>query len=133
MPAVLDTAKTRRTLERLTAYYGSKGYFNNNTTFEIDTLKKRRANVAYKIDLGKPFVVESIARDIKSSAIDSIYDLNKDESFIKEGNQFDLARFAGERERLSKSSEIPVSIIFRRALFLMISQPIPLNSPTTKK
>src|SRR5690606_26614461 len=39
-PAVIDTFKTRRSLQRLSAYYKSKGYFNNNTTFVLDTSKK---------------------------------------------------------------------------------------------
>ena len=52
-PVVVDTTKARRTLERLSAYYGSKGYFNNNTTYIIDTLtKKKRASLDYRIDLG---------------------------------------------------------------------------------
>ncbi|CAZ94829.1 BamA/TamA family outer membrane protein [Zobellia galactanivorans] len=101
-PAILDTTKTRRTLERLRAYYGSKGYFNNNTTYEIDTLsKKRRAMVAYKVDLGHPFMIDSVSKKIASRAIDSIYTLHKAESFVKSGDQFDLTKFASERERLS--------------------------------
>ncbi|WP_289041690.1 BamA/TamA family outer membrane protein [uncultured Zobellia sp.] len=101
-PAILDTTKTKRTLERLSAYYGSKGYFNNNTRFEIDSLvEKRRASVSYKIDLGEPFIIDSISRKIESKAIDSIYLLNKDDAFVKDGDQFDLSKFANERERLS--------------------------------
>ena len=101
-PAILDTAQTRRTLERLGAYYGSKGYFNNNTTFEIDTLAKRqRATVNYKIDLGKPFMIDSISHSISSQAIDSIYQRNREDSFIQKGKQFDLADFNSERERLT--------------------------------
>ncbi len=106
-PAVLDTTDTRRTLERLSAYYGSKGYFNNNTTYQIDTLKKKRVALDYKVDLGKAFMIDSVSRKIASKAIDSIYQINTEESFVKEGNQFDLAQFAIERERLS--------IIFRNS------------------
>ncbi|WP_072994414.1 translocation and assembly module lipoprotein TamL [Pseudozobellia thermophila] len=101
-PVIVDTTKSRRTLERLSAYYGSKGYFNNNTTFVIDTLpRKKRAKIDYKIDLGKPFIIDSISKKIASRAIDSIYQLNAEASFVKEGEQFDLAQFAKERERLS--------------------------------
>jgi len=100
-PSVLDTTKTRRTLERLSAYYGSKGYFNNNTTYEIDTLKKQRAAVGYKVDLGKPFIIDTLSKKIASSDIDSIYRINTENSFVKDGEQFDLGQFASERERLS--------------------------------
>lgn len=101
-PAILDTVKTRRTLERMKAYYDSKGYFNNNTSFEIDTLPKgERAKVDYKIELGEPFTVDSVSREIASKAIDSIYALNTLGSFIKKGERFDLRKFGSERERLS--------------------------------
>lgn len=101
-PTVIDTSKTRRTLERLKAYYDSKGYFNNNTTYEIDTIpKKQRATVDYKIELGEPFVIDSVSRQIVSNAVDSIYALNAKDSFVKKGNRFDLTQFGAERERLS--------------------------------
>ena len=101
-PVILDTAKTRRTLERMKAYYGSKGYFNANTTFEIDTIQeKRRAEVNYKVELGDPFIIDSVSRRIASKAIDSIYGLNSEGSFVKAGERFELSKFALERERLS--------------------------------
>src|SRR5690606_25893027 len=77
-PAIIDTVKTRRSLQRLSAYYKSKGYFNNNTTFVLDTNKKRqRAAIRYKIDLGHPYMIDSLHGNIASSAIDSIYRLNE--------------------------------------------------------
>ncbi len=101
-PAILDISLTKRSLERLGAYYGSKGYFNNNTSFEIDTLaKRRRAVVKYKIDLREPFVIDSVTRRISSVAIDSLYLLNSKESLVKQGNQIDLDDFTKERERLT--------------------------------
>lgn len=101
-PAIIDTVKTRSTLERMKAYYDSKGYFNNNTTFEIDTLPRRqRAKVDYRIDLGEPFMIDSVSRQISSDAIDSIYAFNSTGSFVKKGDRFDLTKFGSERERLS--------------------------------
>ncbi len=101
-PTIIDTSDTRRTLERLQAYYNSKGYFNNNTTYVIDTLKRdKRAVIDYKITLGKPYMIDSIADKISSKAIDSIYQLNKAESLIKNRKQFDLVDFDNERKRLT--------------------------------
>ncbi|WP_149304740.1 translocation and assembly module lipoprotein TamL [Pareuzebyella sediminis] len=100
-PVIIDTVKTKRSLERLRAYYGSKGYFNNNTTYVIDTVKKKRGAIEYKIDLGQPFSIDSISRNIASKAIDSIYLLHTENAFVKRGDQFDLSFFAQERERLS--------------------------------
>lgn len=101
-PVIIDTAKTRKSLERLSAYYGSKGYFNNNTAFELDSAKRsQRAEIIYKVDLGSPYYIDSLSRNINSSAIDSIYVMHKDKSYIKEDTQFDLNDFNTERERLT--------------------------------
>lgn len=102
-PSIIDTVQTKKSLERLSVYYGSKGYFNNSTSYEIDsTKKKKRAEINYTIALGKPFIVDSITRNISSEAIDSIYQLNEDKSFIENSKQFDLVDFNNERKRLSE-------------------------------
>ena len=101
-PAIIDTADTRRTLERLKAYYSSKGYFNNNTTYVIDTLKRaKRAEIDYEITLGKPYIIDTITNKISSKVVDSIYQLNKSQSLIKKGEQFNLVNFENERLRLT--------------------------------
>jgi len=101
-PAILDTTQTRKTLERLNAYYSTKGYFNNKTNYDIDFLKrKHRVAVKYNIDLGEPFKLDSVSYKIGSSAIDSIYNLVKNDSYVKSGDQFDLENFNNERERLT--------------------------------
>lgn len=102
VPAVIDTVKTRKTLDRLQAYYGSKGYFNSDAAFTIDQgRRKQRASIDYKVSLGKPFIIDSLSKKIDSKAIDSIYELYKEDSFIKKEKQFDLGDFNNERERLT--------------------------------
>ncbi len=101
-PAILDTSLTRRSLERLSDYYRNRGYFNNNTTYEIDSLdKKQRVEVKYKLSLGKPAMIDSVSHRITSPALDSIYQLNLADSHIKAGNQIDINDFIDERQRLT--------------------------------
>lgn len=101
-PTVIDTSDTRRTLERLNAYYNSKGYFNNNTTFKIDSAQRpQRAKIDYRITLGEPYILDSIIDKISSKVIDSIYQLHKEDAWIKKGKQFDWVDFENERKRLT--------------------------------
>ena len=101
-PVVLDTSKTRRSLQRLSSYYYDRGYFNNTTHYSIDTTdRKKRAAVAYKIALGKPFLVDSLSNEISSKAIDSLYFINSGQSLVKKGQQFDRDIFNAERGRLT--------------------------------
>jgi len=101
-PAIIDTTKARRSLQRLNAFYKSKGYFNNNTTYVIDSSsRKQRAIMHYSLDLGNPYLIDSVTSKITSSALDSIHKANKSNSFIKHGQQIDLDNFNNERERLT--------------------------------
>ncbi len=101
-PVIIDTTKTRRSLERISAYYGSKGYFNNTTRYEIDSSNRaKRAGIDYRITLGKPYMIDSLTKRIDSRAIDSIYNLHKSFSYIQQDRQFDLDDFNSERKRLT--------------------------------
>ena len=101
-PEVIDSVKAQKSTSRLTAYYGSKGYFNNRASFEVvPGKKKQRAEIHYNVELGKPYVVDSISNNISSRAIDSIYRLNSAQSLIAANKQFDLVDFNNERARLT--------------------------------
>jgi len=101
-PVVIDTALTKKSVERLEAYYSTKGYFNNQGSFEIVPAKsEKKASVEYFVELNKPFVIDSLKKDISSPELDSLYGLNPRGSFVREGEQFDLQNFALERERLT--------------------------------
>lgn len=101
-PVVIDTSLTQKTVDRLKAYYNSKGYFNNSGTYSIVKGKrKKRAEVDYKISLEKPFLIDTILKNISSPELDSIYNSSVNSAFVKDGEQFDLANFNQERERLT--------------------------------
>ncbi|WP_350285169.1 BamA/TamA family outer membrane protein [uncultured Croceitalea sp.] len=102
VPAIIDTALTRKTVERLEGYYGTKGYFNNRASYDINrTKRKRRAEIDYNVNLGKPYFIDSIAINIAAAPLDSIYQRTQKESLVVPGEQFDLSNFNEERQRLT--------------------------------
>ncbi|MEW2919947.1 BamA/TamA family outer membrane protein [Muricauda sp. ANG21] len=101
-PVVIDTALTNKSVKRLEAYYNSKGYFNNSGTYQIvDGKRKKRAELDYQVTLGKPFIIDTVQKNITSPELDSIYRAFYKQSFVKQGEQFDLDNFTLERERLT--------------------------------
>lgn len=100
-PVVIDTARSSKSLKRLSTYYDTRGYFNNTGAIIIDTLSTNKANVTYQLNLGNPYTVDSIRRNIVSPALDSLYEINRNNSLIKKGDIFDLETFTKERERLA--------------------------------
>lgn len=101
-PVTIDTSRTRKSTQRLQAYYGTKGYFNNKATYSILPKKqKKKAEIAYNVDLGKPYFVDSLGINILAADIDSLYQLHKEDSFVGEKQQFNLEDFSRERQRLT--------------------------------
>ncbi len=101
-PSIIDYSRTQKSLERLNYYYGSKGYFNNDVSFQREPIKRRqRAKMNYYVELGKPYMVDTLRTNITSEALDSLYSIHEENSFVKEKKQFDLIDFNTERERLT--------------------------------
>lgn len=101
-PAIIDSLRTNKTIERLEGYYGSKGYFNNSVSYSIvPSKRKKRAEINYNVNLGKPYVLDSISKDIISPELDSIYLNSLDKVLVKKGSQFDLSTFTKERQRIT--------------------------------
>lgn len=101
-PTIIDTALTRKSVNRLEAYYDSKGYFNNSGTYTIvEGKRKNTAKIHYEISLQKPYVIDTITKVISAPVLDSLYNSTADRSHIKVGDQFDVTQFTLERERLT--------------------------------
>ncbi|MBA4746129.1 MAG: BamA/TamA family outer membrane protein [Muricauda sp.] len=101
-PVIIDTSETNKSLKKLESYYNSKGYFNNTGEYQIvDSRKKRKASIEYNITLNKPYIVDTIQKNITSPELDSIYQNAIGQSFVRQGEQFDLDKFTMERERLT--------------------------------
>ena len=101
-PVIIDTAETSKSINKLKAYYNSKGYFNNTGEYQIiNGNKNRKASIEYSIPLNQPYIIDTLQKNISSPELDSIYAIAANKSFVKEGDQFDLGKFTQERERLT--------------------------------
>ncbi len=100
-PVIIDTAETNKSIRRLKAFYNSKGYFNNEGNYEVVDVKNKKASISYHITLNKPYIVDTVQKNITSPELDSIYLKTANKSLIKPGEQFDLDKFTLERERLT--------------------------------
>ncbi len=102
-PSIISDAKTNKSLERLKRYYASFGYFNTKATAKIvpDEKREKRASVLYEVERSKPYIVDSIQVNIASPVLDSLFNLTRSDSFIKEGVQYNANDFNNERDRLT--------------------------------
>ena len=102
-PVAVNEEDTKKSINRLTSWYWNNGWFNAEADYKIIPIedKEQRARVEYYIEPKTPYVIDSIATDIASEPLDSLYQLNKAGSYIKKGNQYNTLDFNEERERLS--------------------------------
>ena len=100
-PVILDKEKANKSLLRLKYYYFNNGFFNVNAAYKIDTVSIKKAKVKYDIKLGNAFFLDSIKASIATPALDSLYQTNKFNTFIKSGIQYKTEDFENERNRIT--------------------------------
>ena len=99
-PSIYFESNSNSTSKRLEQYYKNKGFFNASVVTSIDTIAPQKVNVTYQVETGESFVVDQKIEDIASDDLDSIYRKNEENSFIKEGEVFEVENFNKERDRL---------------------------------
>jgi outer membrane protein assembly factor BamA len=100
-PSILDTSRVTKSEKRLYKYYLNRGFFDRKVSSKIDSLKKQKVKITYNIDSGKPYIIDSIFRNIESPIVDSIYVRISDKSLIKSGEAFNLENINNEKKRIT--------------------------------
>lgn len=100
-PVILDSLRTERSKKTLEDYHHYNGWWNNSVTYKTTKNNNKRATVDYYVTTGEPKIIDSIYATISSRLIDSLYQFNREESFIKKGEQYYGENLENERERLA--------------------------------
>ncbi|MDN3492960.1 BamA/TamA family outer membrane protein [Winogradskyella sp. APC 3343] len=100
-PVIYDEDKTIKTANNLRKYYYSKGWFNNEIVYDVETDSNKLAQVYYKVKKHAPYILDSINPIISSPAIDSLYAKFSQNSLLKTGEQYDEQNYETERERIN--------------------------------
>lgn len=109
-PVIIDEEKTKKSVKRIQDYFINNGWFDVNASYEIKKNDDKRAEVSYNVSKGTAFVIDSIATNIKSPIIDTLYKSIKKEALIKPNEQYKTSNFNQERDRIT--SELRNSGIF---------------------
>lgn len=102
-PVIIDTLSTKKSAARLRSYYFNNGYFDTKTSYEIDTLSRKKAKIKYSVETGEQYILDSIYTSISSPVIDSLYEAIKSEQIIKSGRRYRTVDFEAEKNRLTSS------------------------------
>lgn len=99
-PILYDEKKTKKTMKSLKNYYIANGFFETDVAFESKHPKEKEIKIKYNITTNQQYFIDSIATEIESKSLDSIYQLQKDKSLVKKANPFVFTNFENEEKRL---------------------------------
>lgn len=100
-PSILDTARVRKSEIRLHSYQFNRGFFDVKVASKIDSLKNKKVKVTYQINTGKPYVIDSIFRNIETPIVDSLYQNISGNSLIKSGEAYTAENISNEKKRIA--------------------------------
>ncbi len=100
-PIIVDEERTKKSVKRLKDYHINNGWFDTKTEYTINRNEKKRANIEYNVETGKPFIIDSISEKIASPVINSLYETIKNSTLIKQNEQYKTRNFEQERGRIS--------------------------------
>ena len=101
-PIIINNRKTKKTVNNLTAYFFSEGYFRAKISSKKDTVSNKKGAISYNVLKGNPSFLDSISTSISSTILDSIYQKTKEKSFLKTGDQYKDGNFIKEANRIVK-------------------------------
>ncbi len=100
-PVMVKKALIDATVDQLTLFYQSNGYFNAEIEATYDTIADKKIAITYNINEKTPYRFRRKFYDISDSAIAQIIQKNRQLSKIKTGNKYSTRAISAERERLN--------------------------------
>ncbi len=100
-PVIYNEDKTIKTASNLRKYYYSKGWFNNEISYDVVKDSNKLAQVTYKVKKKTPYILDSLRPFISSPEIDSLYSEFSKNSLLKKGEQYDEENYENERDRIN--------------------------------
>ena len=98
--SLVDSSKINKSKENISLYFKNIGYLDNSVSFTINKKPQKKASIDLNVKQGPRYYIGNIVSKIESKIIDSIYNKNKFNSFLKENEFFITENFDLERNRL---------------------------------
>ncbi|GAB4023850.1 translocation and assembly module lipoprotein TamL [Spirosoma koreense] len=99
-PSYFAEADAKANAGKMQKYLVDKGFFNGQTTYTLDTLRRRQIRVNYLIREKEGFYLRNITYQIADPRVDSIVRQSFDKSRLRVGDRFDFDNMSGERLRI---------------------------------
>ena len=100
-PVIYDPIITRKSQQEIEKAVKNMGYMRAKV--HLDTkIKKNKLKVTYRIEAGKPYIINHIAYHIDDMMINDFIEKDSIQSHLHEGMTFDVTKLDQERQRITK-------------------------------
>ncbi len=99
-PSYFAEADAKANTAKMQKYLSDKGFFNAQTSYTLDTIRRSQIRVNYLIRENEGFYLRNISYQIADPRVDSIVRQSFDQSKLKVGERFDFDNMSGERLRI---------------------------------
>jgi outer membrane protein assembly factor BamA len=101
-PSYYTESGTEATVNRMEAFLKNNGYFNVSVTAQVKYkgLRKRKAEVTYKIKKKKAYYINSVSRNVEDYDLFQLIEKDSKNSLLKKRKVFKSEDLVAERERV---------------------------------
>lgn len=100
-PVYLSTVNPETRVKVATNLLKDYGFFNGNVTYQVDSTRNPRAvKLSYQINMGKPYIIDSVMYEGFSERGDSLIKAKYKQRVILRGDYFSVNELEEERQRL---------------------------------
>jgi len=99
-PVIFDSSAIESSKSRMQNFLFYKGYFHNNISTSYST-KRKKTVVTYHVDTDTAFRYRKVYKQSEDSTLAKYIHEHDGDSFLKEGDIFDIDNIKKERERLA--------------------------------
>lgn len=100
-PVIFDSTAIETSIGRMKNYLFYNGFFHNNINATYKT-KHKKTSVTYNVYAHEPFRYRQIYREAEDSILAKLIRIDEENTFLKEGEVFDIDDIKKERERLAE-------------------------------
>ena len=101
-PVLIDSSKMEISAQRLSDYYFSKGFLENEVTYQVVAKnRKKRAQVEYHVDLKTYHTINTLQYTTSSMEIEKLLKESYNRQHLKLGKRLDFDNIEKERDRIT--------------------------------
>ncbi len=100
-PVLLNPELTQKSIQNLETYMLTRGYFSSSVTCDVDTLRRRRVELTYRLRQNAPTRIDLLEYVFRDTSLRTVILADTQNSLIRRGDILDITELDNERNRIA--------------------------------